>query len=677
MINSILNIIPRSLFSFLIFFAFNLQSEDQSDADSFFEREAPVYPTPDNLIGWIDSRQILTLNGEWSYIVDPMNNGLPESSFFGGFPKNKTQKTGMELIEYNFETAAKIQIPGAWNAADEKLFFYRGPVWLYKKFKYSPKKESLTHLYIEGSNFTTRIFINGSIVGKFEGGYVPFNFEISKHLKDGENILLVQTDNTLNESSVPTQKTDWWPWGGIVGDVYIVETPKQFIRNAYLQLNPENFTQALFKLEMNNKFVGQEISLEIPELQFSNKFITNSSGAITENIKINPQLWSPSNPKLYEVIISSANESIKDEIGFRSIKTQGQKIYLNNTEVKFKGIAMHSEPIGINGPAFSREHFKELLLTAKELNINFVRAAHYPYTRHLAKIADQFGLMLWEEVPVYWNIDWDNPETLSIAKNQITRLVQRDQNRASVVVWSVANETPLSESRMKFLHALLSEIELTDSSRLTTAALLSGSEEQFRSLVLVLALQGAKSKWVDPKEKAIFKSILDQANISIDRELNFSLSIADPLGESLDLISYNEYFGWYYVTFFTDQMMISEGTLRELMFEVMPKIKISSIFNKPIHISEFGAGAKYGNHTNKIWSEEYQAKLYKHQLEMLSNNPQIQGISPWVFKDFRAMLRPLPGIQDFYNRKGLIDENGNKKEAFKVLADFYENKWHQ
>jgi beta-glucuronidase len=677
LINSILNIIPRTLLSFLIFFAFNLQSEDQSDADSFFEREVPVYPTPDNLIGWIDSRQIITLNGEWSYIVDPMNNGLPESSFFGGFPKNKTQKTGMELIEYNFETAAKIQIPGAWNAADEKLFFYRGPVWLYKKFKYSPKKESLTHLYIEGSNFTTRIFINGSIVGKFEGGYVPFNFEISKHLKDGENILLVQTDNTLNESSVPTQKTDWWPWGGIVGDVYIVETPKQFIRNAYLQLNPENFTQALFKLEMNNKFAGQEISLEIPELQFSNKFITNSSGAISENIKINPQLWSPSNPKLYEVIISSANESIKDEIGFRSIKTQGQKIYLNNTEVKFNGIAMHSEPIGIDGPAFSQKHFKELLITAKELNINFVRAAHYPYTRHLAKIADQFGLMLWEEVPVYWNIDWDNPETLSIAKNQITRLVQRDQNRASVVVWSVANETPLSESRMKFLHALLSEIELTDSSRLKTAALLSGSEEQFRSLVLVLALQGAKSQWVDPKEKAIFKSILDQANISIDRELNFSLSIADPLGESLDLISYNQYFGWYYVTFFTDQMMISEGTLRQLMFEVMPKIKISSIFDKPIHISEFGAGAKYGNHTNKIWSEEYQAKLYKHQLEMLSNNPQIQGISPWVFKDFRAMLRPLPGIQDFYNRKGLIDENGNKKEAFKVLANFYENKWHQ
>ena len=670
-------IFSRIFFFFLTVFTISLYADENSDADSFFEREAPNYPSPDNLIGWIDSRQITSLNGEWSYIVDPMNNGLPESSFFGGFPKNKTQKTGMELIEYNFETAAKIQIPGAWNAIDEKLFFYRGPVWLYKKFNYQLKKEAITHLYIEGSNFTTKIFINGSIVGEFEGGYVPFNFDISKYLKDGENILLVQTDNTLNKSSVPTQKTDWWPWGGIVGDVYILETPKKFIQNAYLQLNPEKFSEALFNVEMNQELSGQRIVLEIPELQFKDEFITNATGFIRESIKITPQLWSPDDPKLYKVIISTDQEIISDEIGFRSIKVKGQNIYLNNSEIQFKGISMHSEPIGIPGPAFSKEHFQDLLLTAKDLNINFIRAAHYPYTRHLAKVADRLGLMLWEEVPVYWNIDWDNSETLNIATNQITRLVQRDQNRASVVVWSVANETPLSSSRMKFLNTLLSEIEVIDSTRLTTAALLSGSEEQFKALVLVLALKGFNSQWVNPQEKAIFQYILDQANIPIDSELNFSISIDDPLGESVDLISYNEYFGWYYVTFFADQMMISEATLRKLMFEIMPSIKISSVFNKPIHISEFGAGAKYGNHSNKIWSENYQASLYRHQLEMLSNNPQIKGISPWVFKDFRAMLRPLPGIQDFYNRKGLIDENGNKKEAFDVLADFYENEWNK
>ena len=675
MINFIHPYIPKTFLSFFFLFSISLLSQDQTDADSFFGRAAPIYPTPDELIGWVDSRTITTLNGEWSYIIDPMNNGLPEASLFGGFPRNKTQKTGMELIEYNFEAASKIKIPGAWNAEDEKLFFYRGPVWLYKKFNYLPKTDLLTHLYIEGSNFTTKVFINGSIVGEFEGGYVPFNFDITKFLKEGENILLVQTDNRLNKSSVPTHRTDWWPWGGIVGDVYIIETPKQFIRNAYLQLNPDNFSQALFEVQMHEKLLGHKVTLEIPKLQFKEVFETNQLGRIEETIKIAPQLWSPSNPKLYEVIITSEIEIISDEIGFRSIKTQGQKIYLNNNEIQFKGIAMHSEPIGVLGPAFSKQHFYDLLTTAKDLNINFVRAAHYPYTRHLAKVADQMGLMLWEEIPVYWNIDWDNSGTLNIAKNQITRLVQRDQNRASVVVWSVANETPLSSSRMEFLNTLLSEVRMNDKTRLTTAALLSGSEEQFRSLVIVLALQGIKSKWVDPKEKTIFQSILEQANIPIDTELNFSLLIDDPLGEKVDLISYNEYFGWYYVTFFTEQMMVAEGTLRELMFEIMPNIKISSSFNKPIHIAEFGAGAKYGNKTNKIWSEGYQAKLYEHQLKMLANNPQIQGISPWVLKDFRAMLRPLAGIQDFYNRKGLIDESGNQKEAFKVLADFYANEW--
>ena len=677
MIKYIQTYIPKTFLSFFFIFSITLTSEDKIDADDFFDREAPIYPEPDGLIGWIDSRVITSLNGEWHYIIDPMNNGLPESSFFGGFPKNKIQKTGMELIEYNFEAAKRIQIPGAWNAANEKLFFYRGPVWLYKKFKYIPKDDLKSHLYIEGSNFTSKIFINGSIVGEFKGGYVPFNFEITKFLKEGENILLVQTDNTLNQSSIPTQKTDWWPWGGIVGDVYIVETPKEFIRNAYLQLNLDNFSQATFQLQMDKKLKGHKVTLEIPELQFKNSFKTNSLGRIEKRINISPQLWSPSNPKLYKVIISTKSETIVDEIGFRSIKTKDQKIFLNNTEIKFKGIAMHSEPIGIPGPAFSKEHFIELLTIAKDLNINFVRAAHYPYTRHLAKVADQMGLMLWEEVPVYWNIDWANSTTLNIAKNQITRLVQRDQNRASVVVWSVGNETPLSSSRMKFLNTLIDEIRVYDKSRLTTAALLSGSEEQFRSLVIALALQGVHSEWVEHKEKIIFQSILSQGNVPINTEINFSISIDDPLGEIVDLISYNEYFGWYYVTFFTDQMMISEGTLRKLMFEIMPRIKIRSSFNKPIHISEFGAGAKYGNKTNKIWSEGYQAKLYEHQLNMISSNPQIQGVTPWVLKDFRAMLRPLAGIQDFYNRKGLIDENGNKKEAFKVLADFYENEWKE
>jgi len=663
------------LFFLVTVFVFALNAQDSLDASDFFDRPPQTYNTPDKLLGWIDSRNLTSLNGEWSYIVDPMNNGLPESSFFGGFPKNKTQKTGMELIEYNFETAAKISIPGAWNAADQQLLFYRGPVWLFKKFDYSKQGNQLTHIYFEGSNFTTKIFLNGQSVGEFKGGYVPFNFDITDYVKEGENILLVLTDNTLNKSTVPTNKTDWWPWGGLIGDVYLIETPQTFILNAFMQLDSETFDKALLKVQLSEPLQNSTVTITIPELKFQQSFLTDSLGTIAEEISFNPILWSPDNPKLYKVNISNSSDFITDQIGFRSIHINGQQIFLNGKQIKFKGISMHAEPIAEAGPAFSKNHFKKLLKTAKDLNTNFVRAAHYPYSRHLAKTADEIGLMLWEEVPVYWNIDWTNPETYTIAKNQISRLVQRDWNRSSVVVWSVANETPFSPNRMDFLNNLIAEIKLNDETRLTTAALLSGSEDQFKLLVLALALQGNKSEWVNAKEKIIFKSILEQVNFAEDSSLDFSISIDDPLGESIDLISYNEYFGWYYVTFFVDQMQVEEGTLRRLMFEILEDIKITSIYNKPIHISEFGAGAKYGTTGNKIWSEEYQANVYRHQLKMISNNPQIQGITPWILKDFRAMLRPLPGIQDFYNRKGLIDENGNKKEAFTVLQDFYDTQW--
>ena len=660
----------------LLALSFFLVAEDSSDTESFFNRPQPVYQDADPLLGWIDSRKLTSLNGVWSYIVDPMNNGLPETSFFGGFPQNKTQITGMELIEYNFESASKLNIPGAWNAQDERLFFYQGPVWLYKKINLSPSVDNLTHIYFEGSNFRTKVFINGQVVGEFKGGYVPFNFEITEYIKEGENIILVQTDNSLDSTTVPTNKTDWWPWGGLIGDVYLVETPKAFIQNAYLQLKQNKKNEITFKLKLVNSKRNTKVSIEIPELNFKRSFYVDQQGMVKKTIKLDPQLWSPSNPKLYEVNISTSNDFISDRIGFRHIYTEGKKIFLNGNPIKFKGISMHAEPIGEAGPAFSKKHFQDLLRTSKDLNVNFVRAAHYPYSRHLAKVADEMGLLLWEEVPVYWNIDWSNPETLNIANNQISRLIERDWNRSSVGVWSIANETPFSDERMEFLKNLLETIELKDQSRLTTAALLSGNEEQFKLLVLVLAIQGINSEWVSSKEKFIFKSILSQANVTAEAKLNFSISIDDPLGELVDIISYNEYFGWYYTTFLAEQIQIKEGTLRRLMFEIIEDIQITSPYNKPIHLSEFGAGAKFGiKDSNKIWSEQYQAKVYNHQLRMILNNPQIQGITPWILKDFRAMLRPLPGIQDFYNRKGLIDENGNRKEAFKILQKFYEENW--
>ena len=645
-------------------------------AEDFFSQKPPEYAKPSNLIGWIDNREYLSLNGQWKYIVDPMNNGLPEMSFFGGFPENKTQKDGYELIEYNFDQADVINVPGAWNEQKDELFFYQGSIWLFKKFNFNIDPNKLNHLYIGASNFSTKIFLNGERVGQFNSGYTAFNFDISDYLIDGENVLLVQINANLSENSVPTKKTDWWPYGGLVGDVLIVNTPKIFIENAYVQISDLQKKRLNFRAKLNlNK--NMNIKLIIDELNLQRSFTTNKNGEIDESIKFkNIDLWSPDNPKLYNVTVKIEGDEIVDQIGFREIKTKGKQIFLNGTPIKFKGISMHAEPIGEKGIAFSRAHFESLVTTSKELNINFIRAAHYPYTRHMAKVCDELGIMLWEEIPVYWNINWTNRQTKEDALNMLSNLVTRDWNRASVVVWSLGNETPFSKDRMTFMNDLKDRLGELDVSRLKSAAILSGDAQTFSKLISIIAKVGLEKKDLTAKERYTFEEIVNSVPVPVEKLLPFEININDPLANELDLIAYNEYFGWYYTSFFSAQIGIRESLLREIMFELMPSFIIRSEFNKPIHISEFGAGAKHSfKKTNQVWSEEYQAKVYLKQLEMLKSNPQVQGISPWILKDFRSMMRPLNNVQDFYNRKGLIDENGNKKQAFSVLSNFYDNEW--
>ena len=645
-------------------------------AEDFFSQKPPEYAKSSNLIGWIDSREYLSLNGQWKYIVDPMNNGLPETSFFGGFPENKTQKDGYELIEYNFDQADVINVPGAWNEQKDELFFYQGSIWLFKKFNFNIDPNKLNHLYIGASNFSTKIFLNGQRVGQFNSGYTAFNFAVSDYLINGENVLLVQVNANLSENSVPTKKTDWWPYGGLVGDVLIVNTPKIFIENAYVQISDLQKKQLNFRAKLNlNK--NMNIELTIDELNLQRSFTTNKNGEIDEFIKFkNIDLWSPENPKLYNVSVKIEGDEIVDQIGFREIKTKGKQIFLNGSPIKFKGISMHAEPIGEKGFAFSKAHFENLVTTSKELNINFIRAAHYPYTRHMAKVCDELGIMLWEEIPVYWNINWTNKQTKEDALNMLSNLVTRDWNRASVVVWSLGNETPFSKDRMTFMHDLKNRLGELDVSRLTSAAILSGDAQTFAKLISIIAKEGLEKKDLTAKERYIFEEIVKNVPVPVEKLLPFEININDPLANELDLIAYNEYFGWYYTSFFSAQIGIRESLLREIMFELMPSFLIRSEFNKPIHISEFGAGAKHSFiKTDQVWSEEYQAKVYLKQLEMLKSNPQVQGISPWILKDFRSMMRPLNNVQDFYNRKGLIDENGNKKQAFSVLSNFYDNEW--
>jgi beta-glucuronidase len=573
------------------------------------------------------ARASMTLNGKWHVIVDPYENGYYNyrREAFDATP-NPTQgyfldrkpKDPSDLIEYDFDTSPVLNVPGDWNSQDDKLFYYEGSVWYRTKFDFPNGLDGKRQfLHFGAANYQADVFLNGAKLGRHIGGFTPFEFEVTGKLKPTGNSLVDKVDNTRHLDAVPTVNTDWWNYGGITRDVMLVETPATFIRDYQVQLARGNANRLIATVQLDGRSAHESVSLSIPEAGINVRSTVDAAGTAHFDIPASRiTRWSPQTPKLYEVKISAANDSISDRIGLRTIEVRGIDIVLNNKPIFLRGISLHEENPMRGGRAYSPEDARMLLGWAKELGCNFVRLAHYPHNEYMARIADELGLMLWEEVPVYWTIQWGNAETFANAKTQLTDLIVRDRNRASVIVWSVANETPVSEPRTKFLRSLVDTARSLDSTRLVSAAM----------------------------------------EVHVDPADNNHRIVDDPFGAYTDLLSFNEYIGWY------------DG-----LPDKLKNIRWTLGYQKPVVISEFGADALQGMHGDATtrFSEEYQADYYRQTLAMLSKIPQWRGATPWILADFRSPRRPLPVIQDGWNRKGLIGENGTKKQAFYVLQDFY------
>ena len=582
------------------------------------------------VIADVFARTATSLNGKWNVIVDPYDTGYFDyrrqaydagGKVSGGYALDHQPKDKTELVEYNFDTSPTLNVPGDWNSQDEKLFYYEGSVWYRKKF--DAAKSAPDHrlfIYFGAVNYEADVYLNGKKLGKHIGGFTPFAYEITKLAKEKNNSLVVRVNNNRHAEAVPTVNTDWWNYGGITRDVLLVETPATFIANFSTRLKAGTTNTIEASVQLDGMEKEQTIKINFPTLKLAAEMPADTNGVARFEISTpNLSLWSPENPALTDVEISASDDSLKDRVGFRSITTRGMDILLNGKKVFLRGICIHEEMPVEGRRAWSEGDAKELLGWAKELGCNFVRLAHYPHNEHMARLADEMGIMVWEETPVYWTIQWTNPETLANAKKQLGDEILRDQNRASVIVWSVSNETPVSEARTKFLKSLVDEARELDGSRLVSAAMEVRSDPD------------------DPLHK-----IVD-----------------DPFGEFTDLCSFNEYTGWY------------DG-----LPEKIDRISWSVKYNKPVFISEFGADAKQGFHADALtrFSEEYQADVFQRTLPMLDKIPGFSGCTPWILCDFRSPRRPLAGIQDGWNIKGVLGHNGEKKMAFDVLKKFYDEK---
>ena len=577
-------------------------------------------PAPIILTG-ADRRPATSLNGEWGAIVDPYFSGLfsfhHQEKSDGWFMNNKYTRGESALHEYDFSRAPKLKVPADWNTQRESLFFYEGPVWYERDFTYQPKEHTRVFLHIGAANYHSWFWVNGKKVCEHEGGYTSFNCEVTAVVHAGGNFVVAAVDNTRHEDGVPTLETDWWNYGGLTRSVSLIEVPEAFIDQYDLHLSRAEDSVIEGWVHVEGSQPGAKVEVEIPELAAKTTAAVGQDGRAAIHFSVKGLVrWSPEMPKLYKVAVSAGQDSIDELMGFRTVEVRGTEILLNGKPIFLRGISIHAEAPFRGGRANTDKDAETLLGWAKELGCNFVRLAHYPHDETMLRAADRMGLLVWSENPVYWALQFDNPKVLAKAEQQLEEEIGTSRNHAAIILWSMANETPNTEARTRFIETEAAHARELDPTRLITAALLVRGE--------------GHTKIID-----------------------------DPLGKALDIIGFNEYIGWY------------EGHP-----ESADTTEWHVEYQKPLIVSEFGGGAKAGLHggENERWTEEYQANIYRHQFGMLNRIPQLRGMSPWILMDFRSPNRPLTGIQDEFNRKGLISDQGQKKQAFFILQKAYKEK---
>ena len=580
----------------------------------------------------VENRPGLDLSGSWNWSVDPYRDGL--AGFHGGEPGRSQQRFADVVVaaeslrdpgslwEQDMQRSPMTTLPSSWITHDPNMRHYDGLVWYQRTFPAQPKPGERTFLRFGAADYHARVYLNGKLVGTHEGGFTPFAFEVTDRLRPGSNQITVGVDSERTDDTVPPTVTDWETYGGLTRPVRLVTTPALFIDDAWVRLTPDGRIKATVRLDGAGA-AGRAVRVRVPALGLTLAGAADANGGWTGEAPAPKRLrrWSPESPTLYDVVFESGEDRLADRVGFRTVAVRGQDILLNGKPIFLRGISLHEEEFGKEPtraitPAAARALLGEI---KTGLRGNFVRLAHYPHSEVMTRAADEMGLIVWSEIPVYWRVAFGRAETLATARRMLAENIRRDRNRASIMLWSVANETPVSDARNAFLSALVADVRALDDTRLVTAALLTRRENE----------GGRAIKIID-----------------------------DPLVRELDVMAINTYDGWY-----------SDDPLASL-----PNITWRTDQNKPLILSEFGADAKAGFRdpaSATKFSEDYQAEYYRQTLAMAARIPFLRGMSPWILKDFRSPRRQHPIHQQGWNRKGLLSETGQRKQAFDVLARFY------
>lgn len=589
------------------------------------------------------NRNSIDLNGVWKFNPDPMQRCRAQQWW-----KN-TPQGNCFFPCWDVEGLWDIQVPGTWKTQFEQLKWYDGHATYMREFNLEKiPAESEAFLIFDGVVYTSEIYLNGQLVGNHDRGYSPFNFRVTDLLQEN-NRLFVLVENLLRKDRVPGERFDWNNDGGIIGGVKLVFVPKVYVENFRTQTTicgSNVFIDVEIMLQSRDSRASEEVEFAITELGVNQK-VTAHAGVKT-SIRLTVPLsdiglWSPDNPKLYKTTITTPHETLTDYIGYREIKTLGRDILLNGKPIHLYGVCVHSE-FKDTGRTATAEGIGQMIEKAKELGVNFLRCAHYPYSELFGRAMDEAGLMWWQEVPVYWVPQIDDVDLMKQqALGMLEDTIVRDWNCASLIIWSTSNECAhgfkdgkhtAGRDKYEYWFEAAELIRSLDPSRL-----ISGAECQSRYTMAGTDAFKVGDEFDGQIKNQKWRAAHPDSFYAMYDILGANLYVFEP-GDGL--VAYHK------------------------LVEILEKYK------KPIVISEFGSMSVLGANDKpaRVGTEEFHSQMLREAYRSFKQLPQIKGWCPWCLMDVRVPLH-----WRWYNkgkgvfRYGLLDENWEKKKAFDVVRE--------
>jgi len=587
-----------------------------------------LYPIQSN------QRNKLDISGIWDFQIDP-----------GGAGDGAGWANGLA-------DPRPMAVPGSWNEQYEDLFNYLDLAW-YVKRTYVPAgwQGQRVFLRVGSAVYFATVYLNGVMLGTHEGGHLPFAFEITDHIKWGEeNVVAISVENELRPERVPsgnmpdsTMSTfastpattyDFFPFAGIHRPVVLYAVPQLHIEDITVVTGIHGGDGTVkVTVKLNQPFAGQgSVRLQGGDVVFEAALAFAGGMAETALTVPNARLWSDKDPFLYDLTVAAADDAYTLRTGIRTIAVQGGQILLNGAPVKLNGFGRHEDFIasgkGLNLPLLVKDY--QLM---RWMGANAYRTSHYPYSEEEMQMADREGFLIIDEIPavsLQMADEANLPARLRMCLQQIEEMIARDKNHPAVVMWCVANE-PMPKG---FGVGALGESSL-DAEALNRPgkAFLDAELERARELdptrpVTLVTVMGGPQNWA----------------------------------ENCDVICLNRYWGWYTLG---GQLDIARTKLESELDQVWNR------FHKPIIMTEFGADtiAGYHGHPSVMWTEEYQADYIRFHLEVAEARDCVAGMQVWNFADFAAVqsIARVGGL----NHKGVLTRTRTPKMAARVLREFW------